>query len=139
MHKTNIIHRDVKPENFMFDENMNLCIIDFGLSCSHDSSKNMKKPIGTPRYSSFNTHLDIYVYEKKDDFISIFYVFMELFGDCLPWGNLCIKKENYRNILYYHMKKDTDYIEFYKNNTFVRNIIKSYYYFLENDEVRFYS
>ena len=32
LHKNNVIHMDIKPENLMFDYNRNLNIIDFGLS-----------------------------------------------------------------------------------------------------------
>ena len=32
LHKKNIAHRDIKPENIMFDEHMNVKIIDFGFS-----------------------------------------------------------------------------------------------------------
>ena len=30
LHSKNIVHRDLKPNNIMFDENMNIKIIDFG-------------------------------------------------------------------------------------------------------------
>ena len=32
LHKKNIAHRDIKPENILFDEHMNVKIIDFGFS-----------------------------------------------------------------------------------------------------------
>lgn len=34
IHKSNIVHRDLKSANIMFDENMNVRIMDFGLSLS---------------------------------------------------------------------------------------------------------
>ena len=75
MHNTNLIHRDIKPDNFMFDKSGNLCIIDFGLSCGYDSKKELHKCIGTPYYSSYNTHKSSYKYEKYDDYISVFVCF----------------------------------------------------------------
>ena len=32
LHSKNIYHFDIKPENLMIDENLNLIIIDFGFS-----------------------------------------------------------------------------------------------------------
>lgn len=32
IHKLRITHRDLKPENILLDQNMNIKIIDFGLS-----------------------------------------------------------------------------------------------------------
>lgn len=139
MHNTNLIHRDIKPENFMFDKSGNLCIIDFGLSCSYDPKKKLQKCIGTPYYSSYNTHSTSYTYEKNDDYISVYYVFLHLFGLNLPWENLHIVNECSKQTVYYHFKKDCDFSKYYRENVICQNIIKSYNYYKEYGEVKFYS
>ena len=45
IHSKNIIHRDIKPLNILLSDNTNkiIKIIDFGLSCSSDDIKELKK------------------------------------------------------------------------------------------------
>ena len=66
LHTKYIIHRDIKPDNFMTGidkKEKNIYIIDFGLSKrfiqkegKHIAYKSGKSLTGTARYASINTH-----------------------------------------------------------------------------------
>ena len=49
LHKNNIIHKDIKPENIVFDLNGYLYITDFGLSKIHNQNFDFEYS-GTPSY-----------------------------------------------------------------------------------------
>ena len=49
-HRENIIHRDIKLENLLLDENSKLKIIDFGFSTCIPNDKKIKIFCGTPSY-----------------------------------------------------------------------------------------
>ena len=101
IHSVFVIHCDVKPDNFMvhYGENdglLKLVIIDFGMSRlfvdSQQTTKHLPNKIsdslfGTPKYASYNVHLG-HKYSRRDDLISIGYLFMTVFDIALPWSTL---------------------------------------------------
>ena len=53
LHKNKVCHRDLKPENLLLDENMNIKIVDFGLSNTYTKpSDTLKTACGSPCYAS---------------------------------------------------------------------------------------
>jgi serine/threonine protein kinase len=50
LHKNNIYHRDIKMENLLIDDKLNLKIIDFGFSTCSSKSKMLNFFCGTPSY-----------------------------------------------------------------------------------------
>ena len=50
VHGAGLVHRDVKPQNFMIAKNGRVVLIDFGLVRLPDGSGPMGSPVGTPRY-----------------------------------------------------------------------------------------
>jgi serine/threonine protein kinase len=93
IHKLFVLHRDIKPQNFMI-KGSELFLIDFGLSTfyidengEHKSECSQKNIIGTPKYISFNIHFGN-LPSRRDDLISLGYIYIYLYCRELPWDNI---------------------------------------------------
>jgi serine/threonine protein kinase len=98
LHQRSYIHRDIKPDNFVFGVGTNsntLYMIDLGLAKKYRDLKTFehipygedKGVTGTARYVSINVHLGV-DQSCRDDLESVGYVLISLAAGHLPWENL---------------------------------------------------
>lgn len=98
IHTQYVIHRDIKPQNFMLKNN-ELFLIDFGMATMYVDSDKIHIPekkdrldlIGTLRFMSLNIH-NGWEPTRRDDVISACYIYMNMLFGNLPWDN--IEKRN---------------------------------------------
>lgn len=123
IHSHYVVHRDIKPHNFMIGNDGDLYLIDFGLATiyvddnkKHIVEKKDKKEyiIGTPKYISYNIH-DGCEPVRRDDLISIGYIHLIMKITILPWDILHYIDDNQNNKNYDEMHVLNSKNQFRKN------------------------
>lgn len=92
LHSKHLLHRDIKPDNFLFtsEQPNKLFLIDFGLSKRynydgiHIPETTISTIIGTPNFVSLNNHYGIEP-SRRDDLESAIYVILNMLGGALEW------------------------------------------------------
>lgn len=117
IHDKHIIHRDIKPDNFVFgtkDKSKYIYILDFGLAKKYRSSRTLehypmimkKKLTGTARYASINA-LKGYEQSRRDDLEAVGYVLVYFLLGQLPWQGLPVKAKEDRYAKIMEKKQST--------------------------------
>jgi casein kinase 1 len=116
IHGKYVIHRDIKPQNIMI-QNGEPYLIDFGLATfyidennNHIENKGETSLIGSLKYISHNIH-EGNTPSRRDDLISLGYIFIMLYTGELPWREPTYEN---KNKFYKQMKEDNIISKYFK-------------------------
>lgn len=119
MHHKHLIHRDIKPDNFVTDRSMKkIYLIDYGLSKEYRNPKTLiHRPIrtdknltGTARYASLNTHKGV-EQSRRDDLESLGFCLVYFLKGRLPWQGLKAETKGEKYAKISRVKEETSIFE----------------------------
>ena len=126
IHEKNLVHRDIKPDNFLLginSEKNQIFLIDFGLCKSyikdekHIEMNLVKGLIGSITYASINAH-ELCELSRRDDLESLGYMLLYFSLGNLPWRKIDFSKNKDINII--QLKNEI------LDNTNLPSILKEY-------------
>jgi serine/threonine protein kinase len=104
IHKANIVHRDLKLENLLLDEDRNILISDFGLGRTYHSDQVhlLKTFCGTPNYAAVELISGIPYVGVKSDIWAMGIILYFLNTGTTPFQGTTLKElyDNIKNVRY---------------------------------------
>ena len=111
IHKCKIAHLDIKPQNILIDEYLNIKIIDFSISLDYSKIKTKKirlKTVGTSFYMAPEILNSNYVYIKDLNKVDLFSLGVILFNMAFGYYPFGLEKDDAKNyeIIYQKIMKN---------------------------------
>ena len=99
LHSKLLLHRDIKPDNFLLDDLHKIYLIDYGFCKRYDhdgkhiEERKINQIIGTVNFVSLNVHKFLEP-SRRDDLESVIYIIIYMLYGTLPWISVSDSSRN---------------------------------------------